>query len=82
MVSGEGDLIGVIEEVILVVKRGDGWGIVVARDSGMIEVLGGERGIIVPHQLIKAIGDIFIINKNAVPIQTEDEEVSWVEVVD
>jgi sporulation protein YlmC with PRC-barrel domain len=40
----------------------------------MIQVLGGARGIIVPHQFIKAIGDILIINKNAVPIQQEDDD--------
>ena len=63
-----------VEEVNLVDNKIDGWRIVVARESGMIEVLGGARGIIVPHQFIKAIGDILIINKNAVPVQVEDED--------
>ena len=74
--TDSGDLFGVIEEVNLVDNKIDGWRIVVARESGMIEVLGGARGIIVPHQFIKAIGDIFIIDKNAVPVQTEGEDVS------
>jgi len=39
----------------------------------MMQVLGGARGIIVPHQFIKAIGDIMIINKSAVPVQVEEE---------
>jgi len=72
--TDSGDLFGVIEEVNLIDNKIDGWRIVVARESGMIEILGGARGIIVPHQFIKAIGDIFIINKNAVPIQAEGEE--------
>jgi len=80
--TDSGDLFGVIEEVNLVDNKIDGWRIVVARESGMIEVLGGARGIIVPHQFIKAIGDIFIINKNAVPIQSEDEDVSLEEELD
>jgi len=42
----------------------------------MMQVLGGARGIIVPHQFIKAIGDIIIINRNAVPVQSEGEEFS------
>ena len=72
--TDSGDLFGMIEEVNLMDNKVDGWRIVVARESGMIQVLGGARGIIVPHQFIKAIGDIIIINKNAVPVQTEEED--------
>ena len=72
--TDSGDLFGVVEELNLVDNKIDGWRIVVSRESGMIEVLGGARGIIVPHQFIKAIGDIIIINKNAVPLQREDED--------
>ena len=72
--ADSGDLFGMVEEVNLVDNKVDGWRIVVARESGMIQVLGGARGIIVPHQFIKAIGDIIIINRNAVPVQTEEEE--------
>ena len=72
--TDSGDLFGVVEEVNLVDNKIDGWRIVVARESGMIQVLGGARGIIVPHQFIKAIGDILIINKNAVPVQAEEED--------
>jgi len=71
--TDSGDLFGLIEEVNLSDNKIDGWRIVVSRESGMIEVLGGARGIIVPHQFIKAIGDIVIINKNAVPIRSEEE---------
>jgi len=71
--TDSGDLFGMVEEVNLVDNKIDGWRIVVARESGMIQVLGGARGIIVPHQFIKAIGDILIINKNAVPVQQEEE---------
>ncbi len=74
--TDQGDLFGVVEEANLVDNKIDGWRIVVSRDSGMMQVLGGARGIIVPHQFIKAIGDIIIINKNAVPVQMGDEDVS------
>ncbi len=77
-----GDLFGVVEEVNLLDNKIDGWRIVVSRESGMIEVLGGARGIIVPHQFIKAIGDIFIIDKNAVPIQSSEDDVSLEEGFD
>jgi len=72
--TDSGDLFGMIEEVNLMDNKVDGWRIVVARESGMVQILGGARGIIVPHQFIKAIGDIVIINKNAVPVQTEEED--------
>ena len=74
--ADSGDLFGMIEEVNLVDNKIDGWRIVVARESGMIQVLGGARGIIVPHQFIKAIGDIVIINKNAIPVQMEEDIVA------
>ena len=72
--TDSGDIFGMVEEVNLIDNKIDGWRIVVARESGMVEVLGGARGIIVPHQFIKAIGDILIINKNAVPVQAEDDD--------
>ena len=74
--TDSGDLFGIVEEVNLIDNKIDGWRIVVARESGMIEVLGGARGIIVPHQFIKAIGDILIINRNAVPVQSGEEVAS------
>lgn len=69
-----GDLFGVVEEVNLINNKIDGWRIVVARDSGMLPLLGGARGIIVPHRFVKAMGDVVLINKNAVPSPPEGEE--------
>jgi len=80
--TDSGDLFGMIEEVNLMDNKVDGWRIVVARESGMIQILGGARGIIVPHQFIKAIGDIVIINKNAVPVQTEEEDMGSLDTED
>jgi len=75
--TDSGDLFGVVEEINLVENRIDGWRIVVSRDSGVVQVLGGARGIIIPHQFIKAIGDVVVINKNAVPSAGYvDEDVS------
>ena len=41
----------------------------------MLSLLGGARGIIVPHQFIKAIGDIIIVSKNAIPVQKTEDDV-------
>jgi sporulation protein YlmC with PRC-barrel domain len=72
--TDSGDLFGMVEEVNLVDNKIDGWRIVVSRDSGMVSVLGGARGVIVPQQFLKAVGDVLIISKNAVPLKEEDDE--------
>lgn len=72
--TDSGDLFGMVEEVNLVDNKIDGWRIVVSRDSGMSSVLGGARGVIVPQQFLKAVGDVLIISKNAVPLKEDDEE--------
>ena len=33
-----------------------------------------SRGIIVPHQFVKAIGDVVVISRNAVPVRDEEPE--------
>ncbi len=72
--TDDGDLFGTIEELNLVDNKIDGWRIVVARESGLSSMLGGARGIIVPHQFIKAIGDVVVISKNAVPVTKADDD--------
>ena len=37
--------------------------------------LGGARGVIIPHQFVKAIGDIFVVSKASLPAQEEMEEI-------
>ena len=69
-----GDLFGFVEEVNLIENKIDSWRIVLLKESGMSNLLGGARGIIVPHQFVRAIGDVVLINKNAVPIREEEEE--------
>ena len=33
--------------------------------------LGGARGVIIPHQFVKAIGDVFIVNKTSLPVKDD-----------
>lgn len=66
-----GDFFGEIEEVNLVENKIDGWRIRVARSAGSF--LGGARGVIVPHQFVKAIGDVVVISKAAIPERGMDE---------
>jgi len=66
-----GDFFGEVEEVNLVENKVAGWRLKVERKMGA--VIGGARGVIVPHQFVKAIGDIVVINQSAVPMRNEEE---------
>lgn len=67
-----GDFLGEVEEANLTENKIDGWRIRVS--SHMSRMIGGARGIIVPHQFVKAIGDIFIVSKSSLPIMEEGGE--------
>ena len=72
--TDSGDYFGEIEEANLCENKIDGWRIKVG--GGMISLIGGARGVIIPHQFVRAISDIFIINKTALPSpETDLEEV-------
>ena len=60
-----GDLFGDVEELNLLENKIDGWRIRVVGEA--IKMLGGARGVIIPHQYVKAIGDVVIISKVAIP---------------
>ncbi len=70
--TDSGDFLGQVEEANLTDNKVDGWRIKVSGD--MSQLIGGARGIIVPHQFVKAVGDIFIVNKASLPISREEEE--------
>ena len=70
-----GDFFGEIEEANLHENKVDGWRIKVG--GSVMSLIGGARGVIIPHQFVKAISDIFIINKTALPSPDSDiEEIS------
>lgn len=68
-----GEYFGDIEESILTTNKVFGWRVRATKNSFLSRILGGAKGVIVPHQLVKAIGDIVIINKAAVPSYDEKE---------
>lgn len=62
-----GDFFGEVEESILNNNKVFGWRIRATKGSFLGKVLGSAKGVIVPHQLVKSIGDVMIINRAAVP---------------
>ena len=70
--TDSGDFFGEIEEANLSDNKIDGWRIKVG--GSVIPLISGAKGVIVPHQFVKAISDIFIINKSALPNPDSDLE--------
>lgn len=69
-----GELFGTIEESILTLNKIHGWRIKSTKDSMLNKILGGAKGVIVPHQYVKSIGDVMIISKAAVPSYEEESQ--------
>lgn len=72
--TDSGEYFGDIEESILTQNKVFGWRVRATKSSFLNKVLGSAKGVIVPHQLVKAIGDIIIINKSAVPSHNGSDE--------
>ncbi len=65
--TDDGDYFGDIEEAILATNKVAGWRVRATKNSFLSKVLGSAKGVIVPHELVKSVGDIAIISKSAVP---------------
>jgi len=70
--TDSGDYFGEIEEANLCENKVDGWRIKV--NGSIVNLIGGARGVIIPHQFVKAMNDIIIINKSALPSPETDLE--------
>ncbi len=68
-----GDFFGEIEESNLIENKVDGWRIRIS--SSMGNFLGGARGVIIPHQFVKAVGDIVIVSRASLPLDEGDETI-------
>ncbi len=74
--TDSGDYFGDIEETLMTKTKVFGWRIRATKNSYLNKVLGSAKGVIVPHQLVKNIGDIMIISRAAVPNYTPEEAVA------
>ncbi len=68
-----GDYFGEVEEANLVENKVDSWRIRIA--SSMGSFLGGARGVIIPHQFVKAIGDVIVVSRASLPLEEGEETV-------
>ena len=68
-----GDYFGEIEESNLVENKVESWRIRVVGSMGSF--LGGARGVIIPHQFVRAIGDVVLISRSSLPLSESNSEV-------
>lgn len=73
-----GDYFGDIEEAILTKTKVTAWRVKATKTSALAKLLGSAKGVIVPYQLIKSVGDVIIISKSAMPTYGEQEQTTTV----
>ncbi len=69
-----GDYFGDVEEAIISGTKVFGWRVRATKNSFLNKVLGSAKGVIIPHQLVKSMGDIMIINRTALPNYNADAD--------
>ena len=74
--TDSGDFFGEVEEANIMDNKVDGWRIKVG--GSIVSLIGGARGVIIPHQFVKAISDVVIINKAALPSQDTSDAIEEV----
>lgn len=73
--TDSGEYFGDVEEAILTPTRVTGWRVKATRNSFLSKLLGGgAKGVVVPHQHVKSVGDVMIISKLAVPSYSKEAE--------
>ncbi|MBI4738247.1 PRC-barrel domain-containing protein [Candidatus Woesearchaeota archaeon] len=71
-----GEYFGDVEELILTKTKIAGWRVKATKNSFLTRMLGSAKGVVVPHQLVKSVGDVIIISKAAVPSAAPSEEMA------
>lgn len=72
--TDEGYYYGDVEEVILQGNKVYGWRVRATKASQLNRILTGAKGVTVPHQLVRSMGDIMIVSKNALPSEEVPSE--------
>ncbi len=72
--TDSGEYFGNVEEAILTQTKVFGWRVKATKNSFLSKVLGNAKGVVVPHQLVKSVGDVMIISNAAIPSYSEEKE--------
>jgi len=68
--TSDGDFFGQVDEINITDNKIDGWRIKVG--NSFVPMFGGAKGVIIPHQFVKAIGDIIVVSRTSLPSQGEE----------
>ena len=71
--TDDGLYFGDVEDAILTKNKVESWKVRATRESFLAKALAGAKGVYVPHQLVRAIGDVMIVSKAAAPSYTEED---------
>ena len=71
--TDNGDFFGEVEEGNLLENKVESWRIRVSGSMGSF--LGGAKGVIIPHQFIRAIGDVVLISRSSLPLEEGEDTV-------
>lgn len=72
--TDSGDFVGAIEEANLLENKVDSWRIRVDSTGNIASYLGGAKGLVIPHQFVKAVGEVVIISRSALPVKERVEQ--------
>ena len=70
----DGEYFGNVEGAIIDNNKVDAWRIKATKNSFLDDSLGGAKGALVPHSMVKAVGDVMIVRKAAAPSYTQESE--------
>ncbi len=70
--TDSGDYFGDVEEALLTKTKITAWRVKATKASTLNKLLGSAKGVVVPHQLVKSVGDVMIISRSAVPSYGEE----------
>lgn len=69
----DGEYFGSVQDLVISSNKVSGWKIT-AESASLLKSIKGAKGVIVPHQLVKAVGDIVIISQSAIPSREGEAE--------
>lgn len=69
--TDSGEYFGDVEEILIRDNKIAGWKIKATKDSYLSRAVAGAKGVIVPHELVRAVGDIIIVSKTVLPSEEE-----------
>ncbi len=65
--TDEGDYFGEVDDAVVSASKIVSWKVSSSSNSVLQKLVKNAKGVIVPHQLVKSIGDIMIISNAALP---------------